>query len=80
MSKTTLVSELARTVLREEIANGSMRVLALVTVFALALSEVYAHGVRPADSCLSVSWIGSLNYRSCGYQASSAGVIHDANP
>ena len=45
MSKTTLVSELARTVLREEIANGSMRVLALVTVFALALSEVGAHGV-----------------------------------
>ena len=45
MSKTTLVSELARTVLREDIAKGSMRVLALVTVFALALSEVYAHGV-----------------------------------
>jgi hypothetical protein len=45
MSKTTLVSELARTVLREEIAHGSMRVLALVTVFALALSEVGAHGV-----------------------------------
>ena len=45
MSKTTLVFELARTVLREEIANGSMLVLALVTVFALALSEVCAHGV-----------------------------------
>jgi hypothetical protein len=45
MSKTTLVSELARTVLREEIANGSMLILALVTVFALALSEVGAHGV-----------------------------------
>ena len=45
MSKTTLVSELTRTVLREEIANGSMLVLALVTVFALALSEECAHGV-----------------------------------
>ncbi len=44
MNKTTLVSELARAVLREEIAHGSMRVLALVTVFALALSEVGAHG------------------------------------
>ncbi len=45
MCKTTLVSELARTVLREEIAHGSMRVLALVIVFALALSEVGAQGV-----------------------------------
>ncbi len=42
MSNTTLVSELARTVLREEISNGSMLVLALVTVFALALNEVCA--------------------------------------
>ena len=41
----TLASELARTVLREEISNGSMLVLALVTVFALALSEECAHGV-----------------------------------
>ena len=45
MSKTTLVSEFARTVLRKEIANGSMPVLALVTVFALALSEECARGV-----------------------------------
>ena len=39
MGKTTLVSELARTVLREESANGSMPVLALVAVFALALGK-----------------------------------------
>ena len=45
MSKTAFVSEFARAVLREEIANGSMLVLTFVTVLALALSEVHAHGV-----------------------------------
>ena len=45
MSKTTLVTELARAFLREEIAKRSMFVLALVTVFALALSEECAHAV-----------------------------------
>ena len=44
MSKTTLVFDLARTVLREEITNRSMLVLALVTVFALAFCEECAHG------------------------------------
>ena len=46
MSKTAFVSEFARAVLREEIANGSMLVLTFVTILALALSPVYAHGVR----------------------------------
>jgi hypothetical protein len=39
VGKTTLVSEPARTVLREESANSSMPVLALVAVFALAFGK-----------------------------------------
>ncbi len=45
MSKVAFVSEFARAVLLEEISNGSMLVLTFVTILALALSEVYAHGV-----------------------------------
>ncbi len=59
VGKTTLVAELAITVLREKNANSSMPVLALVAVFALAFGKEGAWDVL-VFSCLVVGRVGSI--------------------